>query len=57
MEANIDIFDFSLNKNEIEKIKELDRGKSPFNDYNNPDTAEEFNSEVISDSRFGFSLF
>ena len=57
MEENIDIFDFSLNKNEIEEIKELDMGKSPFNDYNNPDTAEEFNSEVISDSKFGFSLF
>jgi diketogulonate reductase-like aldo/keto reductase len=57
MEQNIDIFDFSLNKNEIEKIKELDRGKSPFNDYNDPETAEEFISEVISDSKFSFSLF
>ena len=44
-------------KNEIEKIKELDRGKSPFNDYDDPETAEEFNSEVISDSKFNFSLF
>lgn len=57
MEENIDIFDFSLDKNDIEKIKELDTGKSPFNDYNNPETAEEFNSEVISDSKFSFSLF
>ncbi len=57
MEQNIDIFDFSLNKNEIEKIKELDRGKSPFNDYNDPETAEEFISEVISDSKFSFGLF
>ena len=57
MEQNIDVFDFSLNENEIEKIKELDRGKSPFNDYNDPETAEEFISEVISDSKFSFSLF
>ena len=57
MEENIDIFDFNLNKKEIEKIKELDRGKSPFNDYDDPETAEEFNSEVISDSKFNFSLF
>jgi len=57
MEENIDVFDFTLNKKEIEKIKELDRGKSPFNDYNDPETAEEFISEVISDSKFSFSLF
>ncbi|WP_458406234.1 aldo/keto reductase [Methanobrevibacter sp.] len=47
MEENIDIFDFKLNKNDIKKIKELDEGESPFNDYNDPETAEEFNSEII----------
>ncbi len=47
MEENIDIFDFKLNKKDMEKIKELDLGKSPFNDYNDPETAEEFNSEII----------
>ena len=47
MEENIDIFDFKLNKKDMEKIKELDSGKSPFNDYNDPETAEEFNSEII----------
>ncbi len=47
MEENIDIFDFELNKKDIEKIKELDMGESPFNDYNDPETAEDFNSEII----------
>ncbi len=47
MEENIDIFDFKLNKKDIKKIKELDEGESPFNDYNDPETAEEFNSEII----------
>lgn len=39
MEENIDIFDFKLNKNDIKKIRELDRGKSPFIDHNDPKTA------------------
>ena len=47
MEENIDIFDFELNKKDIEKIKELDMGESPFNDYNDPETAEDFNSEIV----------
>ena len=47
MEENIDIFDFNLNKKDIKKIKQLDEGKSPFNDYNDPETAKEFNSEII----------
>lgn len=47
MAENIDIFDFKLNKNDIEKIKELDKGKSPFNDYDDPETAEDFNSEIV----------
>ena len=57
MAENIDIFDFSLNKNEIKEIKELDRGESPFNDFNDPETAEDFNSEVISYSKSRFSIF
>ena len=47
MEENIDIFDFKLNEKDIEKIKEIDMGKSPFIDYDDPETAEEFNSEIV----------
>ena len=47
MEENIDIFDFELNKKDIKKIKELDEGKSPFIDYNDPETVKEFNEEII----------
>ncbi|WP_407430874.1 aldo/keto reductase [Methanobrevibacter sp.] len=47
MEENIDVFDFELNKKDIEKIKELDFGESPFNDYDDPEIAEGFNSEII----------
>ncbi|MBQ6098671.1 MAG: aldo/keto reductase [Methanobrevibacter sp.] len=47
MEENIYIFDFKLNKKDIEKIRELDRGKSPFIDYNDPETVVEFNEEII----------
>ena len=59
MEQNIDIFDFKLNKNDIKKIKELDLGKSPILDIEDPETAEEFNSEIIKydKSRFSFNLF
>ena len=59
MEQNIDIFDFKLNKKDIKKIKELDLGKSPILDIENPETAEEFNSEIIKydKSRFSFNLF
>lgn len=46
MEENIDIFDFKLNKKDIEKIKELDQGESPFNEED-AETAEDFNSEII----------
>ena len=58
MEQNIDIFDFKLNKNDIKKIKELDLGKSPILDIEDPETAEEFNSEIIKydKSRFSFNL-
>lgn len=47
MEENIDVFDFKLNKKDIKKIRELDKGKSPFIDHNDPETAKEFNEEVI----------
>lgn len=47
MEENIDIFDFKLNKDDIKKIRELDRGESPFIDYNDPETVVEFNEEII----------
>ena len=59
MEQNIDIFDFKLNKKDIKKIKELDLGKSPILDIEDPETAEEFNSEIIKydKSRFSFNLF
>ena len=47
MKENMDIFDFELSKEEIDKIKELDQGKSPFLDHNDPETVEEFNEEII----------
>ena len=47
MKENIDIFDFKLSKADIEKIKEIDRGESPFIDYTDPETVEEFNEEII----------
>lgn len=47
MKENIDIFDFKLSKTDIKKIKEIDRGESPFIDHNDPETVEEFNEEII----------
>ncbi|AMD17712.1 2,5-diketo-D-gluconic acid reductase [Methanobrevibacter sp. YE315] len=47
MKENIDIFDFKLSKTDIEKIKEIDRGESPFIDHTDPETVEEFNEEII----------
>ena len=47
MKENMDIFDFELSKEEIEKIKELDRGESPWIDHNDPETVEEFMEEII----------
>ncbi|WP_407421108.1 aldo/keto reductase [Methanobrevibacter sp.] len=47
MKENMDIFDFELSKEDIEKIKELDRGKSPWLDHNDPETVEEFIEEII----------
>ena len=47
MKENIDIFDFKLSKADIEKIKEIDRGESPFVDHNDPETVVEFNEEII----------
>ena len=47
MRENFDIFDFELTKEDIEKIKELDQGKSPWLDHNDPETVEEFIEEII----------
>lgn len=47
MKENIDIFDFSLSKDDIKKIKELDTGESPFMDYDDPETVIDFNSEIV----------
>lgn len=47
MKENIDIFDFSLSKADIKKIKELDTGESPFMDYDDPETVIDFNSEIV----------
>ncbi len=47
MKENIDIFDFSLSKDDIKKIKELDAGESPFMDYDDPETVIDFNSEIV----------
>ena len=47
MKENIDIFDFSLSKDDIKKIKELDTGESPVMDYDDPETVIDFNSEIV----------
>ena len=47
MKENIDIFDFKLSEEDIEKIKEIDTGESPFMDYTDPETVVDFNEEVI----------
>lgn len=47
MIQNIDIFDFELTNKEIEKIKEIDRNKSPFIDFDDPETVKEFNEEIV----------
>ena len=47
MKENIDIFDFSLSKDDIKKSKELDAGESPFMDYDDPETVIDFNSEIV----------
>jgi diketogulonate reductase-like aldo/keto reductase len=47
MKENIDIFDFKLSKSDINKIKEIDMGESPFIDHTDPETVEEFNEEII----------
>jgi diketogulonate reductase-like aldo/keto reductase len=47
MKENIDIFDFKLSKADIEKIKEIDMGESPFIDHTDPETVEEFNEDII----------
>ena len=47
MKENIDIFDFKLSEEDIEKIKEIDTGESPFMDYTDPETVVDYNEEVI----------
>jgi diketogulonate reductase-like aldo/keto reductase len=47
MKENMDIFDFELSKADIEKIKELDRGKSPWIDHRDPKIVKDFNEEII----------
>lgn len=47
MLQNINIFDFKLSKNEIEKIKEIDTGKSPFIDFDSTEFVKEFNEEIV----------
>ena len=47
MKENMDIFDFELTKADIEKIKELDCGKSPWIDHTDPETVVEFNEEIL----------
>ncbi|MBQ7929002.1 MAG: aldo/keto reductase [Methanobrevibacter sp.] len=45
MKQNLDIFDFKLSKEDIEEIKPIDRGESPFVDYTDLETVIEFNEE------------
>lgn len=47
MLENMDIFDFKLSKSEIELIKEIDTGKSPFIDFDSPEIVKEFNEEIV----------
>lgn len=47
MKENFDIFDFELSKEDIEKIKELDRGESPILSYTDVETVVEFNEEEL----------
>ena len=47
MKENIDIFDFKLSEEDIEKIKEIDTGKSPFIDHTAHETVKDFNDEII----------
>ena len=47
MKENIDIFDFKLNKKEIEKIRQLDSGEDPYEEYYSPELVEDFCSEIV----------
>ncbi|MBQ2613262.1 MAG: aldo/keto reductase [Methanobrevibacter sp.] len=47
MRQNLDIFDFKLSKEDIEAIKPIDRGESPFVDYTDLETVIEFNEEEL----------
>lgn len=47
MKENFDIFDFKLSKEDIEEIKKIDRGESPFVDYTDLETVIEFNEEEL----------
>ena len=47
MVQNFDIFDFKLSSQDIEKIKEIDTGESPFMEVNDPTDAIEFNEEIV----------
>lgn len=47
MKENIDIFDFKLTEEDINEIKKLDNGESPFIDLTDPETVKEFNEEKI----------
>ncbi|MDO4285881.1 MAG: aldo/keto reductase [Eubacteriales bacterium] len=42
MEENLDLFDFTLTEEEMERIRTLDLGKSQFIDHSAPDVAEMF---------------
>lgn len=44
MAQNLDIFDFELSKDDMEKIKTLDTGKSLFFDHHDPETVKLFMS-------------
>ena len=47
MKENIDLFDFKLNKKEIEKIRQLDSGEDPFEEYFSAELVEDFCSEIV----------
>ena len=48
---NLDIFDFELTKDEMDKIKGLDKGESQFFDYRDPAVIDDIFGESLKQLR------